>query len=250
MVVVLTGLLWMPSVAHAQDEPRFRRGLLDDEPIYKWSAPPLDEGGWVIGLSTVAYGVTDEVTLGIRASEAVLGHYNAHVRLGLGAQEQPRVSLDAAVGVLTPVAIARLFVPQWEASSLLLSAELGVPMTWTIGTGRFVTFRPWFGATVGKVEADDDQLTLLIGRPLLTGPGASVIAEGHLAKRLGVVGSLDAGLELYGGQPGLALRPKAAAVLATGPLRVNLGLGVGLKLDRDDPLRADLQPAIDVWVRL
>jgi len=239
------------SVAIADDsDAGRRRGLVDGEPVFKWSAPPLNEGGWVIGLVTVAYGVTDEVTVSVRSSELVLGHYNGNVRAGLGTQEQPIVAIEGGVGILTPVALARLFVPAWETRSLVWSSDLAVAMTWTQGQTRFFTVRPWFALAAGRVEEDDEQLTLLLGRPVLTGPGVSAIAETHLSPHLGLVGSLDVGLELYGLQPGAAVRPRGAAVLATGPLRVNLGLGVGIYVDNDGSLRSDLQPALDIWVRL
>ncbi|MFK7927761.1 MAG: hypothetical protein AB8H79_06215 [Myxococcota bacterium] len=250
VVPMVLGLLIAAPAARADDtDAGLRHGLVDGEPVFKWSAPPLDEGGWVIGLGTVAYGITDEVTVSVRSSELVLGHYNGHVRAGLGTQEQPKVSVEGGVGVLTPVALARLFVPAWETRSLVLSSELAVAMTWTQGDTRFLTVRPWFALAAGRVEDDDEQLTLLLGRPVLTGPGISALAETHISKNLGLVGSLDLGLELYGFEPGVAVRPRGAAVLATGPLRVNLGLGVGVYVDNDGALRSDLQPALDIWVR-
>jgi len=234
------------------DDRRTRQGLVDDEAILKWSGQTLEEDGWVVGLNLVAHGLTDDVTVGVRASDVVLGHYNARVRVRL--REDPgraTTSLDAGAGLVTPLGIAFLAVPSVQPPSPLAMVDVGLPTTWTLATGRFLTVRPWLALSVGRVDEDERTLPLLLSRAALTGPGVQVIGEGHLARRIGLVGSVDVGLELFGGQPAFASTTKLAVLLGTGPVRANLGFGLVLGTVHTGRFRPpSAVPAIDIWVRI
>ena len=263
VALALGATLFAPALASAQDtdsdgtsedsdppERRKRRGLVDDEAIIKWSAHTLEREGWVVGLNLVAHGLTDDLTLGVRASDVVLGHYNARVRARLGHNVDRVVSLDAGAGLVTPLGIAFLAVPSTGPPSPLAMVDVGLPITWTLATGRFVTVRPWLALSAGRVDHDERTLPLILGRAALTGPGVQVIAEGHLAPRIGVVGSVDVGLELFGGDPAFASTTRIAMLLATGPVRANLGFGLVLGVDRTGSVTPPtFVPAIDIWVR-
>jgi hypothetical protein len=69
---------------------------------------------------------------------------------------------------------------------------------------------------------------------------------------VGLVATQDVGLEVFGGAVELHSRTGAAVLLATGPLRANLGLKVFFAVDMEGraPVQPGLGPAIDVWVRL
>lgn len=242
--------------APAEDAPaRIRRHGLDDrEPAYKWSAPTLAEGDWVIGLSVVAHGVDESVTVGVESTNVLLGHYNVRARMGLGDPDPsgPIASLEAGVGVFTSLALAGLFVPNWEGRPPLAVVDLAVPITWTPRAGTFVTLRPWAAAAAGRVDDEDRRLAALIGRPALSGGGLEVLVEGHLSHRVGLAAWGDVGLDAFGGGARLGTRNGGALVLASGPVRLNVGIGLAATVDLTDGTGVRLQPvpAIDLWVRI
>lgn len=252
-LLVLAALLSGPAaLADDDSETRtLRQGFVDDEPTFKWSAPVLDRGGWVVGLNHVAYGIDDRVTLGVEATNLLVGHYNLRARVEL-ANRGVAASVDGGIGLATPIALAAILVPDFRGSTTLLLVDVGVPITWTPEAGRFVTLRPWFAAAAGRVGADDESLSLLLGRPVLTGPGVTATGEVHLARRVGLAATQDVGLDLFGGDLTIGSRTGAAVLLATGPVRVNLGLKVTVEVDLTGrtAVRPGLGPAIDVWVRL
>lgn len=242
-----------PAADDAPDsgEKRRRRGFLDDEAMIKWSGQTLREDEWVVGLTLVAHGLTDELTLGTLAGDLLLGHYNARLRARVGHRPGRRVtSVDGGAGLVTPLGLALLAVPGVEPPATLATADVGLPITWTVATGRFVTVRPWLALSVGGVDDDArSTLPLILRRPAFTGPGVTLTGEGHFARRVGAVASLDLGLELYGGEPAFGSTTRVAVLLATGPLRAQLGFGLVLGVDRFGEVQLGAVPAADIWVR-
>lgn len=239
----------------AEAPPRARRhGLDDTEPAFKWSAPTLAEKEWVIGLRTVAYGVDDSVTVGVESANVLLGHYNLRTRVALGepGADGPSASLEAGVGIFTSLAVAGLFVPNWDGRPPLAVVDLAAPITWTPRSATFVTLRPWAAAAAGRVEDDDRRLAALIGRPALTGAGAELLVEGHLSHRVGMAAWGDVGVDAFGSGARLGTRNGVALLVASGPVRLNVGIGLAATFDLTDGAGVQLQPvpAIDIWVRL
>ncbi len=239
------------DAAEADEKAPMRRGLVADEPAWKWSGETLGAGTWVAGLRVVALGVADGFDVGVESTNLLLGHYNLRARVAVVEGPRPAVALDGGLGLVTALAVARLFIPGWRARPTLLVADLGLPITVPLAPGRFVTVRPWVGAAAGEVAPDDRGLSTLLGRAALTGGGAEATAEVHLERRLAVAGWQSLAVDTFGGGLRLSSQTGAALVLATGPVRLNLGLGALVIADlRGEGGTQTLPvPAIDVWAR-
>lgn len=218
--------------------------------MVKTSAHTLRKEEWVVGLTLVAHGLTDDLTVGTYASDLLLGHYNVRARYRLGHTEDRVFSFDVGGGIVTPLGIGFLAIPSVQPPSFLATVDVGLPITWTIGTGRFLTLRPWLAGSAGGVDDDErSTLPLILRRPAFTGPGLTVTAEGHFARRIGAMASVDVGLELFGGEPAFGSTSRVAVLFATGPLRAQLGFGLVIGVDRFGSVRTGAVPAADIWVR-
>lgn len=226
-------------------------GLLDDQSVYKWSAPTLDRGEWVAGLGVVAHGVTEETTIATEASSVILGFYNARLRTRLMQPERAHVSLDAGLGVVTPIALARLAVPEWPSRPPLVIFDAGVPITWDLRPGAFLTIRPWGSVALGRVREGDGRGVELLGRAGLSGAGASGFFEIHLTRNIGLVVGQDLGADAHGGPARLVGRTTGGVLFGIGKFRANAGLGVLTAVPltvRGAPVFRPV-PTFDLWGR-
>lgn len=241
--------LWFAAGAAHAREPM--PGLLEDEPVYKWSAPTLDGGEWIAGVQVVAHGLSDDLTLSTDASSLVLGFYNARARLALPEIFGGRASIEAGAGLLTPVALARLAVPGWRSRPALAIFDVSGAVTLQPAPGRLVTVRPWLSIGVGRLTGDDAGTVALLGRTAVSGGGLRGTLEVHFARRVGFVVGEDLGLDGHGGYGRLVSRTTGALLFGTGKLRANVGLGLVVALpvsDRGAPVLRPV-PAFDVWGR-
>ncbi|TVQ93389.1 MAG: hypothetical protein EA397_04535 [Deltaproteobacteria bacterium] len=226
-------------------------GLLEDQPAYKWSAPPLEKGEWVAGLRVVAHGVTDQTTVATEASSVLLGFYNGRVRTRLPPIAGQEISLDAGAGLLTPLALARLAVPEWPSRPPLLVLDAGLPITFDLRPGVFFTARPWASFAVGRVHEGDASAVELLGRAGLSGGGAGGVLQVHLTSRIGFVIGQDLGADAHGGPARLVGRSTGALTFGIGKLRANVGVGLLAAIplnERGSPVFRPL-PAFDLWGR-
>ncbi len=237
------------ALAAAADDPP--RGLSDEVPIYKWSAPALPRGGWVAGAQVVAHGLTARTTVAVEPTSAILGFFGARARHALGERRGGEASVEVGAGALTSLALARLAVSEWPSRPPLAVLDAAAPVTFRVGEGQFVTVRPWASLAIGPAVGGDEGIVTLLGRTALSGAGARVTGEAHLSRRLALVGAQDVGVDAYGGYARLATRTTGAVVLAGGPLRLNAGLVLNGQVPFTGRGGALLRvgPAFDVWAR-
>ena len=242
-------LLAMTAVPALAREPM--PGLLDEQPVYKWSAPPLESGEWIAGVGVVAHGLTDNTTIATEASSVLLGFYNVRLHTRVADPERAHVSLDAGLGVVTPIALARLAVPEWPSRPPLLIADVGVPITWDLQPGTFFTLRPWASVAAGRVREGDGRGVELLGRAGLTGVGTGGVLEVHVARNLGFVVGQELGADAHGGPARLVGRTTGGLLFGVGKVRANVGLGVVTAVPltvRGAPVFRPV-PAFEVWAR-
>lgn len=226
-------------------------GLQADEAIFKWSAPTLAGGEWIAGVEVVAHGLTDRTTLWAEPSSAVLGYYGGRLRHDAGELLGGVGSVEVGAGLWTPVALARLAVPQWPSRPVVAMVDVAGMVTRQPSSGRFITYGAWGSLAVGRVSGTDDEVVTLLGRSGLSGLGGRVGFEDHLTRRVGLVARQDLGFDLSGGYRRFVARTTGALLFGAGPIRVNLGatlvttVPVGARVS----LHAGLVPALDVWAR-
>lgn len=227
------------------------KGLDVGKPVYKWSAPTLQQGEWIAGATVVAHGLRDDTTVAIESSNVVFGFYNGRLRREVPDLFGGRASLDLGAGVLTPLALGRLAVPEWRSRPSLGLIDVGLPISFIGESTPMLTIRPWASLGLGRVGGGDEDVLVLLGRTATTGGGVRTGIEVHASGALGLLAGQDFGLNVQGGHVRAVSRTTAAVLVGVGPVRANLGLGLIAiaPLDARGASYLGLVPAFDLWAR-